>query len=332
MIKLVGRVALVLWCACSWLQGQDAKDEATEIATKTGLVLESQESDHFVFLWGVPRAAGQPSLLAAEAAWSEFSKMSSVTDAGLLFGSRKPLIALFAAKTGYDKFADWYDAKFTPYPGFAENVKRAVFWPQPTPRIATFTHLKPNTPESARNIIAHEVGHLLVMRWKYHNNFLPPWFEEGFACWLEAKTLGRNNCYCFSGGYGDRATRLDKINDIEWPRWKSSVAQQVRGKSDKALRTIVPMPLSDLAAPEMGKAWSIVDYMASQGGDKLLLFIEKFKAHWPKEIVFEHNAAKAAAQEQALQDVFGKDFDSFDAAWREWVLKNYKIVSGAAVK
>ncbi|MSR73889.1 MAG: hypothetical protein EXS14_00230 [Planctomycetes bacterium] len=324
---------IAVWCcALLCVRAQDTAEEAKEVATATGLQIESQESEHFVFLWGAPRAAGQPSVIAAEAAWSEFSKMSGVTDAGLLFGTRKPLVGLFAAKTGYDKYADWYDAKYKPYPGFAENVKRAVFWPQPTPRIATFTHLKPNTPESARNIFAHEIGHLLVMRWKYHNNFLPPWFEEGFACWIEAKALGRNNCYCFSGGYGDRATRLDKINDIEWPKWKAAVAQQVKGKSDKALRNLVPMPLSDLAAPEMGKAWSVVDFMASQGGEKLLLFIEKFKAHWPKDIVFEHNAAKAEAQEKALNEVFGKDFDSFDAAWRAWVLKTYSMTSAPVRK
>jgi|GEM_PF-4422172 hypothetical protein len=332
MKKLLTLLLLVLGFTSLWAQSPDAAAEVQRIGDGMGEKLEALESDHFLFALGIPRTQAQPSVQAAEGAWKEFETFSGVQDAGELFGSKKPLVGLFAAKTGYDKFAEWYGATYKPWPGFVDNVKRAVFWPQPHPRIATFTHLKPNTPESVRNVIAHEVGHLLIMRWKYHNNFLPAWLEEGFACWIEAKSLGRSNCFCFAGGYGDRATRLDKINDIEWPRWKSAVALQVKGKHDKALKSLIPMTLSDLSAAEMGKAWSLVDWMVAQADGKFLKFVERMKANWPKDIVFEHSEAKGLAQEKALQEVFGLDAEGVDDAWRKWVSANYKILKDPARK
>lgn len=330
MTKVTLRLVF-LFCAASTVhaQGTEAEAEVREIAEKTGLNLSCEESESFIWALAINKAQAQNLIKVGESALKVFMESAQVKSWEELWGpasggTKKALMIILANEPQYKKALNFYEEKYKPYKGFAEQAGRVLYWPQPNPRVCSLMHLKPTTLDGMKNVVAHEVGHLCALRFKFHRNFVPAWFEEGVACWLEAKVVGKSNCFCFSGGYGDSATRVDKITDIEWPKWKIAVSGMAKKKADKALRQIIPMSMTELSADEMSKAWSLIDYMVKQDPAKFANFMVLMKRYWPAKIVFEHTDEKFKAQETAIKEAFGVELDELDQKWREWVIANYK--------
>jgi hypothetical protein len=182
------------------------------------------------------------------------------------------------------------------------------------------THLKPFDVHMVRQVVIHETGHVVARAFKYDYNFGPEWFEEGMAAYMEARITGITDCYCFRGGYGGAGVDGDKMSKLKWDMWKASV--KAEAKSTKSLAALVKIRMNDLTSQDVGKAWSMIDYMVRTDPKKVGQWIAAMRRAWPKDKTNEWLPGKGVAQENAFKEVFDKDFAGMDAAWAEFV-KSY---------
>lgn len=295
------------------------KKEAEEIATAMGCKLPAVVAGPSFDLVGAvsPSQAG-PILDGAERALKVFKDWTgaSTTD---LFGPKKCLIVIAPSRKEYLKLGSWYETYFN-QPNVAGAMKSASYWPFDNPRCLIATHLKPSDPATIRQIAIHEVGHLVVSRYKFNYNFPPTWLIEGMGAYLEAKVTGLTSCYCFSGGYGGAGATPEKLNNLKWEKWKAQVKADSKAGT-KSIKQILPMEMKDLTAVETGKCWSVIDFLVTTDPKKFAQFLALTKSYWPSKIQYEWSPQKGEAQEKALKEAYGFDLAGLDAEWAKFVSK-----------
>lgn len=315
----------MIFSAASQAPGQsDAyRQEVQEVAKGTRAKLRFFESPNMIWALACSEAEARPIIAGVEKGFDIWKEISGVERWEQMWGPKKALFVVLKNRLQYRNFLKYYAKRYADSPylqwPFAETAGRVAYWPQPMPRPFAAMHLKPATIKNLTNTAVHVLGHLCMMRYKFNNYPIPPWLEEGFGCYLEARVLKRNNCYCFSGGYGDQAGRLDKLTDIEWKKWKQVVAGMVSSRSDKVMEQILPMRMNDLSAAEMGKAWSVIDFLVQKDNKKFVEWIAAWKRYWPRTYDLAYSPAKGEAQEKALKEVYGMSFADLDTQWRQWV-------------
>ncbi len=256
----------------------------------------------------------------ANRCFAEWKTITGVEKSQPMFAGQKCLIVVLKNSQQYKSIGGWYEKT---YKMAQPAVATSTYFPFDWPRCMIAMHLKPSDVNGLRNVVAHEIGHMLISRHDFNNNFSPVWLSEGFGTWLEGKVLGLTNCYCVSGGYGDHAAALEKMTNLEWPKWKAGLKASVKARQDKNLALVVPMQLSDMSTAEVGKAWSVVDYMIANDPAKFTKWLSLVKKHWPQPPKYEWMPAKGEAQKKALQEVYEFDFNGLDDAWRNYVNTRY---------
>jgi hypothetical protein len=293
------------------------KKDAEEIAAALGCKLPGlAESESFEIAAALGPAQCTPILDGAERSLKVFKEWTGATTADL-FGPRKCLIVVAPTRKEYLKLGTWYETYFK-QPNVAGAMKSASYWPFDNPRCLIATHLKPNDAATIKQICIHEVGHLVVSRYKFNYNFPPAWLLEGMGALLEAKVSGMTTCYCFSGGYAGAAATPEKLNNLKWENWKKQVKLEAK-TGVKSIKQILPMELKDLTALETGKCWSVIDYLVTTDKQKFTQFLTLMKSYWPRKIQYEWSPEKGEAQEKALKEAYGFDFATLDAEWAKYV-------------
>jgi hypothetical protein len=163
----------------------------------------------------------------------------------------------------------------------------------------------------------YAVTHNLLNGYRGYYYQLPMWLDEGIAHWysrqIDAETL---NVQILD----TEAVAEDK--QANWP-----VKVRRRAVHDGLL-----FPFEKVAAwekfDEMGyhahsQAWSRIDYLMQLDQEKLGLLVTKLKSMGfaPGEGV--GHAQMRAQTERLLAELYELDGPTFDANWREWVLKTY---------
>lgn len=294
--------------------------EVADLATKSGIPFRCVETNAFVWATALPDAQTRPLCDVAEKALKKFQEWSGVAEWGELWrgdrGPEKALMILTPSPLQHKKAAEWYAEKYKPWPGFVDAATPQSYFPLAGPRVVALIHLKPLTPTMLGYVVAHEVGHLAITRYKFNNQIMPPWLEEGFACLLEAKVLNKNNCYCFQGAYGDSASAREKMSELEWKKWKETVQGTARKRRDKLLKVIVPMTMTQLGPDEVGKSAALIEWLMAKDQAKFFQFVAQVKKSWPQDFDAQYTQAKGTLQDKALKDIFGFGLDTIDEEWR----------------
>ena len=86
------------------------------------------------------------------------------------------------------------------------------------------------------------------------------------------------------------------------------------------MKSIIRLRHSQLGAAEIGKCWSVIDFLVQKDKKAFTKFIWGVKQYWPKpgQPKPEYTKLKGAAQEKALKAAFGWTFDELDTEWRAW--------------
>lgn len=296
------------------------------IAKEAKIGVKYEESDSFVWASEVPPAVLKPVIQTAEKgmkAWQEISGLEGYRD---VFGKDKCLVVITKGKLQAKRFAEWYEKNHTLYwEGFADVATQGEFFPMPSPRPMIMVHLKPLKNEALAGTVTHELGRLLMMRFAWNNNAIPPWLEEGFGVYLEARVTGKNICFSFGGGYGDAKGGSEKFVNITWAKWKGVISGMAAKRRFKTMEAILPLRLSTLSVDEVGKAMSIIDFMITKDTKAFCRFVQRMKSHWPREFRPEFDPAHQTAQEKALKESFDWTLDELDKAWEAYVGKGHKL-------
>jgi hypothetical protein len=302
--------------------------EFREIKKGVGFTVNGYESENFV--WGLAMTKAQANIVirAGEKAFRVFKEISGVKDWKEMWGGKKALIMVLKSRRQYKKFLSFYAKRYEgPYlwSGFVDQYSRVQACMQPAPRVMGMMHLRPNDMKGLTFTAAHQIGHLCIQRYKYHNRPIPPWLEEGFATYIEARALKKTNCYCFSGGYGDTAASTDKLTNLQWSKWKEIVAGRAKAKSDKHISKILPMRMNELSVAEIGKAWSIIDFIVkTKKKGSFFRYLTVMKRKWPQAFDPQFSPAKEKAQATALKESIDLTWQQLDDEWRQYVRKSYR--------
>lgn len=304
---------------------QDYQAEVDEIAKATKQKLTMIESDNFVFVTGLNKTQTKPIVKAAEKAFDIWKDISGTTWRDM-WGRKKAYMFVAKNKPQYRKLLKWYEKKYAPYPGFAQGAGPHNYFPISLPRPSAFMHAKPLSVKRLPMVAAHEVGHLVVWRYKWTGYFVPPWLEECMGIYLEARTFKRTQCYCFGGSYGDSSGSKEELTDIEWKKWKSQIQKLVRKRSDKDMKAILRLRHSQLGASEVGKGWSVIDFLVQKDKAAFAKFMRGVKSYWPKTVQPkpEYSKLKGEAQDKAMKAAFGWSMEEMDKEWRAWAKKGMK--------
>jgi len=243
--------------------------------------------------------------------------------AEVLFNGRKCLIAVFSNSNQYQAFGRWYDNHFKEGGSNFSAMKTQTYFPYAWPRACAVTHLKPHDMNMLKNVVAHEVGHVVGYRYAYNNNYPPVWFVEGLATIIEGKSTGSTSCYCFSGGYGDANSANKNLVNREFSKYKAQIKSVVKAKQDKAVDHIMKLQLDAMTMNDVAKAMAVVDYMIKTDPTKMSQFLGLTKKYWPQQIERDWVPAKGEAQKRALKEVWNLEWPELDEAVRKHVQASY---------
>lgn len=304
---------------------QEAEAEVRALEAAVGSKFHFEESKNFIWALEMSSAQAKPLVDTGERAMATWQEMTGEDSWRGLFGARKALIVCTKDRRSYMRFLAWYE-KTHPvgWSGFQDVASAGEFFVMPAPRVAAMFHLKPRPLEEAPGVVAHEIGRLLAMRHAFHNNFLPPWLEEGFGLWLEAKVTGRNVTFTFGEAYGAKDLAKDKLTGITWASWKAIVRDMATKRKDAAMKAILPKRMSELGADNTGKAWSVIDYLIQKDAKAFPKYLQLMKRYWPRVMKPEWDPKHGEAQAKALQEAYGLTMETLDTEWRNFIQKEYK--------
>jgi hypothetical protein len=295
---------------------QDADRLATATGAKFTAVVEGKSFD---LVGAITPAQAGPILDAAQKALETFMEWTGASPIELV-GARKCLIVVLPSRREFQKVGPWFEevskikgnGAATSAPGCSY-----IWWNDP--RCVIATHLKPYDVATVRQVVIHEVGHLAIAAYKYDYNYAPEWLSEGMGAYLEAKMTGVTSCYCFKGGYGGGGANADKLANLKWDKWKAEVKAQAKGT--KNLKQIVATRINELSSQDVGKCWSVLDYLISTDPKKFADWLARVKRYYPKPPSLDWSNAKGEAQEKAFMEVYGLDFAGIDREWAAFVAK-----------
>jgi hypothetical protein len=304
------------------MEAQDpAAAEVEEIAKGINTKLEFMESANFTFATAVSRSEMRALIQIAEDAYLRFAKTTGLSGWKDLFGDSRCMIVILPTKSHFKKYAEWYERKYA-RENFKSVADGARFFCVDTPRSAIAMHLKPADVEKLRFTVCHEVGHLAIMRYHFNNNFVPPWLGEAYGAWLESRVLGKNDCYCFSGGYGESGGgKEDPMAKMRFEKFRERLKSVLVKGNDRRLSQIWKLQYSEMTTEDMLKSWAVVDLMHSQGPDKFAAFLRLMKTYWPRAIRYEYFDEKGEAQEKAIKEAFGWSLEDLEAQVKRHVPK-----------
>lgn len=171
---------------------------------------------------------------------------------------------------------------------------------------------------SLHSHVIFNTSQMLIRGFKYFSHTLPAWIGEGAA-----NSLVRHHDpeqHCFSG-------MKDWVQNKAYPKkWDVFARNLAKNGFATGSRKLLAIPQAgQMTFHDQICAWSRVDFLRQlDGGEKFGRFVALLKAQMPhaprQNPTFE---TVLAAQEKALQSVFGWSYQTFDAAWTKYALSKY---------
>ncbi|MCA9321078.1 MAG: hypothetical protein KDB53_10100 [Planctomycetes bacterium] len=303
-------------------EDERAKAEVQDIAKSIGAAMNFTESPHFTFCTSMSSAQVGPILGAAEKAYGLWAKHVGSDNWRSLWAEQKAMVVICPSKREYQRYLKWYADKYPVWSAeeFVKGHSQAQWFPEPATRNVLGTHHKPHSEDFLKQIVVHLVGHMIIDRYAFNNNFTPAWLREGMGMWMEAQVLDGASCACYQGAYGLRGKDADRGKQ-GLPRAKlhtrvKNAITKHEGKNTKGITVLAA--LDQLSFDDMLTSYALIDWMMSQPKG-LANFLRAMKQGWPAEVVPGHLPAKTAAQEKAFKKVFDMTFEQVDEALQEHV-------------
>ncbi|HGY90264.1 MAG TPA: hypothetical protein ENK43_03725 [Planctomycetes bacterium] len=325
-------VVLALTAIVSLLSGgalaqQDtrAAAEVKEISKAVGKPMHFSETKHFTFCTSVPAAKAKIFSKAAEKAFDLWTKHVGTDNWRSLWASRKCMVVILRDKKAYRKFLRWYSKKYPVWDAkeFVRIHNNSNWFPEPGTRNVIVTHLKPHKEGFVVSIVVHLVGHMIVDRYRFNNNFTPGWLRESTGMWFETQTLGTIQCSCYQSAYAALKPDDDRRKPMSRSKLRARVKTAVlKGKAPPMAGLIKRSVLSELTFADTLKGYAVVDWMMSQP-KKYASFLRKMKRAWPSDVVPQNLPAKEKAQVRAFKEVFGLSLPELDKTVKEYVEQKF---------
>src|SRR5690606_3445254 len=100
---------------------------------------------------------------------------------------------------------------------------------------------------------ANMLGHILINRYGYEEQQLPPFFDEAYAGLFEFDLLGRNVVFSLGSGRYERSVQKDDLKFFEDGQWGEALRDAMRKRDDTPLENAVRRDFTDLVQMDVAK-------------------------------------------------------------------------------
>ncbi|MDJ0974905.1 MAG: hypothetical protein QNJ98_10635 [Planctomycetota bacterium] len=291
---------------------------AQKVITDTRLKVAYTWSPHFDIISEVKPKTTERVKEGAEKAFAEMRRVLKPTDDDYPENLDERIqLVLFKKAPQYVRFAKWFNEQEKCeelVPGWVRSVQRqhSFWWTHPRKLVAVYQF--PNTDKTFVSNVIHNIGLVLITR--YRINFLYPsvWLQEGFAYYLELTTQGYTQSFTLgkggSGGGAKGPVWLDS------KKWKGELKKLVAEGRDPPMKRIARMTHDQFSYVELVKSWSVVDMLIQWDRGKFKAFIDATKERG--------STGDPKNEEEALREAYGLDYRKLDSRWREFVQNGFK--------
>jgi hypothetical protein len=297
---------------------KEGKDWSLEAAAGARVTLGYAWGPHFDVAYDVEADLAKKVLDACEAAYGAMRGALSPKDKDLpeVLGERLK-VALFKKAPAYARFATWFGEKEKCdelVPGWARAVQKqhSFWWTHPERLTAVYQF--PNTDKTFVSNAVHNVGLVLLTRYRLNYQFPPVWLREGFAYHLEMETLKYSQSYTLGRGGGTGGAPSGETPPwADSDKWRASLAALVAEGRDPPLKRLAAMTNDQMGYPELVKSWSLVECLVRWDAAKFKAFVDASKKD-------------GAVEEDALRAAYGVGYRELDVKWRAYVTAGFKHV------
>lgn len=226
-------------------------------------------------------------------------------------------VMLFKKAPQYVRFSKWFNKQEgceDLVPGWVRSVQRqhSFWWTHPRKLVSVYQF--PNTDKTFASNVMHNLG--LVMLTRYRINFLYPsvWLQEGFAYYLELKAIGYTQSFTLGkGGSGGGASGPVWLDS---KKWKPELRKLVKDGRDPPMKRIATMTHDGFTYVELVKSWSVVDFLIGLDRAKFKKFVDLTKER--------SNTGEPKDEQEALREAYGLSWAQLDGKWRQFVQNGFK--------
>lgn len=184
------------------------------------------------------------------------------------------------------------------------------------------------TEQHLVNASVNKLGRILANLFYYNFNYLPAWFEEGMAVWLEVEVCG--NCttyYLGSPGTGSRGRYKQNRPDISkrfdpnkgWilhGEWVARLRDAVESGSDTPIHRLLWKEVSEFDSLEVAKCWSFVEYLIRRDPEVFVTFILEIRKTMPRYESSLTPRERSEIQRKAFETAYEMRLVELEDEWK----------------
>lgn len=308
---------------------EDAKDREEHqeiIKALGGKPMTFYETANFTWVAAIPQGKLTKICAEAEACYKLFAEQAGIKDWKELWtGNRKCMGVILASKADYKRYVRWYADKYPVWDKnqFTNNHSASSWFQVPDQRNVLVTHLKPNDEDTVAAVMCHLIGHAVVDRYKFNNNFSPGWLRECLGVYLQGEVHGQILCGNYQDPYGLGSGDQNRQKGLKKSDYKARAKKEMGGGRLRNLKAFLAFQVeNELEFEDTLKGHILVSWMLKDKGN-LPKFIAEMKKRWPGEINSSFGAEKEKAQNEALEAVFKLDPEKLDRELTKYASRGY---------
>jgi len=302
-----------------------ARKEVAELEEKLGIRLALRDTDHFSVRSSLGDEHVDELARDLEAAHQLFHGTFGLSG-DLLSGRLLPVIEV-KGRRKFQRFLDVFAEGHAMPKGWLEVAQQATgtyhFDP---PMIADY--LGTRTPEKLTNAAINKLGRILANRLYPNFNYLPPWYEEGIAVWLEVKIRGICTTY-YLGAPGvtsrnryqkhrpDTKDRFDPNKGwILHGEWMARLKDAVETGKDTPLHELLRREAAQFESLEIAKCFSVVEYLIDRDPAKFGRFVKELRSRLPRYEISMTPRERVDVHRRAFEEIYDQRVIELEEAWK----------------
>lgn len=272
-----------------------------EVEQKTGIGAKVRRTtDHF-HLESTVLADDRLAGLAqqAEGAYASYVKLMKKDGKGLLEGKTVYMV-YYQVKAEHDRFVE----------SFISDARMLEMFKKSGGAHLGDIHETQNSRSDGflNDFTIHSAGHSLAQA---HLGRGRAWLQEGLAYVLTQGMNGSAETHC-TAMQDSTSKGGGKPKDFkEGSKWRATISEMVKEFGDPPINSVISASMADLDGSRTVKAWSVLDYLIREHGDRFVPFIEKLAAD------------EEDTGEKAIKEIFGWTLPELDERWRAFVRLTY---------
>ncbi|MBK6941303.1 MAG: hypothetical protein IPH13_14080 [Planctomycetes bacterium] len=307
----------------SWIKREDAAlattRKAAEAAVERSVFLATR--DHAAAYSDVSEAFAGKLADTMEKGFKRFAKEFAVDDGLAWFGPQRVDLVVFRTRPDYERFCDWIGANTRAGAQWAERAKKVAgvylfeTWP-----IAT-TYVGNRGEDMAIAHCCNMLGHVLLNRYRFQDNGIPPFFDEAFAALTEFDLTGRNAFFNVGAGRYERHIEDTERAFFEDGKWIEPLRDGFRSRSDTPMDQVVRREHVTLSQMDVAKGMALYQYWRATEPPRMKQFFDALRQAWPGGNPPPTQPGVFNACQKAFNVACQKDMQVVDEDLRAWVMK-----------